>query len=127
MLNKRIHDLRVAQGYSQVALAKRLGVSKQAVSNWENDNIQPSIEMLIRLAELFSVSTDYLLGREAALQVDLSGLDEKVVGHLLAEINTPVRSIKISPQAKSLRGCVIHTLCSDTLPLHADGAGGFGG
>ncbi len=83
MLNKRIHDLRVAQGYSQVALAKRLGVSKQAVSNWENDNIQPSIEMLIRLAELFSVSTDYLLGREAALQVDLSGLDEKVVGHLL--------------------------------------------
>ena len=67
MLNKRIHDLRVAQGYSQVALAKRLGVSKQAVSNWENDNIQPSIEMLIRLAELFSVSTDYLLGREAAL------------------------------------------------------------
>ena len=71
MLNKRIHDLRVAQGYSQVALAKRLGVSKQAVSNWENDNIQPSIEMLIRLAELFSVSTDYLLGREAALQVDL--------------------------------------------------------
>lgn len=83
MLNKRIHDLRVAQGYSQVALAKRLGVSKQAVSNWENDNIQPSIEMLIRLAELFSVSTDYLLGREAALQVDLRGLDEKVVGHLL--------------------------------------------
>ena len=86
MLNKRIHDLRVAQGYSQVALAKRLGVSKQAVSNWENDNIQPSIEMLIRLAELFSVSTDYLLGREAA-QVDLSGLDEKVVGHLLLLID----------------------------------------
>lgn len=87
MLNKRIHDLRVAQGYSQVALAKRLGVSKQAVSNWENDNIQPSIEMLIRLAELFSVSTDYLLGREAALQVDLNGLDEKVVGHLLLLID----------------------------------------
>ena len=69
MLNKRIHDLRVAQGYSQVALAKRLGVSKQAVSNWENDNIQPSIEMLIRLAELFSVSTDYLLGPSSSLNV----------------------------------------------------------
>ena len=38
MLNKRIHDLRVAQGYSQVTLAKRLGVSKQAVSNWENED-----------------------------------------------------------------------------------------
>ncbi len=87
MLNKRIHDLRVAQGYSQVALAKRLGVSKQAVSNWENDNIQPSIEMLIRLADLFSVSTDYLLGREAALRVDLSDLDEKAAGHLLLLID----------------------------------------
>ena len=62
MLSQRIRELRVAQGYSQVTLAKRLGVSKQAVSNWENDNIQPSIEMLLRLAQLFSVSTDYLLG-----------------------------------------------------------------
>ena len=50
MLSQRIRELRVAQGYSQVTLAKRLGVSKQAVSNWENDNIQPSIEMLLRLA-----------------------------------------------------------------------------
>lgn len=87
MLNKRIHDLRVAQGYSQVALAKRLGVSKQAVSNWENDNIQPSIEMLLRLADCFSVSTDYLLGREAALQVDLSDLDAAAAGHLLLLID----------------------------------------
>ena len=47
-LSQRIRELRVAQGYSQVTLAKRLGVSKQAVSNWENDNIQPSIEMLLR-------------------------------------------------------------------------------
>ena len=47
MLSQRIRELRVAQGYSQVTLAKRLGVSKQAVSNWENDNIQPSIEMLL--------------------------------------------------------------------------------
>ena len=58
MLSQRIRELRVAQGYSQVTLAKRLGVSKQAVSNWENDNIQPSIEMVLRLAQLFSVSTD---------------------------------------------------------------------
>lgn len=32
-----------------------------------------------------------------------------------------------SAEKPVLRGCVIHTLCSDTLPLHADGAGGFGG
>ena len=60
MLSQRIRELRVAQGYSQVTLAKRLGVSKQAVSNWENDNIQPSIEMLLRLAQLFSVPPEHL-------------------------------------------------------------------
>lgn len=82
MLNKRIKELRLAQGYSQVALAERLGVSKQAVSNWENDNIQPSIEMLLRLADLFCVTTDYLLGREDCLRVDISGLDPKTAGHV---------------------------------------------
>lgn len=87
MLNQRIHDLRVALGYSQVTLAKKLGVSKQAVSNWENDNIQPSIEMLLRLANLFSVSTDYLLGRSNTLQVDLSALDAETAGHVMLLIH----------------------------------------
>ena len=49
------------QGYTQVSLAQKLSVTKQAVSNWENGNIQPSIDMLVRLADLFSVTTDYLL------------------------------------------------------------------
>lgn len=87
MLSQRIRELRVAQGYSQVTLAKRLGVSKQAVSNWENDNIQPSIEMLLRLAQLFSVSTDYLLGRETSLCADLGGLSEEAAGHVLLLID----------------------------------------
>lgn len=87
MLSKRIHDLRVVQGYSQVSLAKKLGVSKQAVSNWENDNIQPSVDMLVRLADLFAVSTDYLLGREQALQANLSELDPETAGHILVLVN----------------------------------------
>ena len=41
MLNERIRELRNAAGISQVELAEKLGVSKQSVSNWENDNIQP--------------------------------------------------------------------------------------
>ena len=61
MLNERIRELRTAIGFSQVELAEKLGVSKQSVSNWENDNIQPSIEMLIKIAHTFNVSTDYLL------------------------------------------------------------------
>ena len=49
MLGQRIGELRTACGWSQVELAKRLRVAKQTVSNWENENIQPSIEMLVRL------------------------------------------------------------------------------
>ena len=62
MLSERIRELRKASGMTQVALAKELGVTKQCVSNWENGNIQPSVDMLVRLALRFGVSTDHLLG-----------------------------------------------------------------
>ena len=64
MLGQRIGELRTACGWSQVELAKKLRVAKQTVSNWENENIQPSIEMLVRLSNIFGVTTDYLLGLE---------------------------------------------------------------
>ena len=82
MLNQRIRQLRQARSMSQVDLAKRLNVTKQSVSNWENDNIQPSIEMLVRLSAVFSVSTDYLLGLDSSEHLDVSGLPEEVVVHL---------------------------------------------
>lgn len=82
MLNQRIRQLRQARSMSQVDLAKRLNVTKQSVSNWENDNIQPSIEMLVKLSAVFSVSTDYLLGLDSSEHLDVSGLPEEVVAHL---------------------------------------------
>ena len=42
MLNERIRQLREARGMTQVELARQLSVTKQSVSNWENNNIQPS-------------------------------------------------------------------------------------
>lgn len=82
MINERIKQLRQARSMTQVELASGLGVSKQCVSNWENDYIQPSIEMLIKLAEFFKVSTDYLLGRDDGLNINVSGLTEKEVAHI---------------------------------------------
>ena len=82
MLNQRIRQLRQARSMSQVDLAKRLNVTKQSVSNWENDNIQPSIEMLVKLSAVFSVSTDYLLGLDSSEHLDVSGLPEEVVVNL---------------------------------------------
>ena len=82
MLGQRIGEMRTAFGWSQVELAKRLGVAKQTVSNWENENIQPSIEMLVRLAKLFSVSTDYLLGLDEIPRLSIEGLPDSFVAHI---------------------------------------------
>lgn len=82
MLSQRIHELRTARGINQVKLGEILGVTKQSVSNWENDNIQPSIEILMKLAEYFGVSTDYLLGLEEKRTLDVTGLSLEEVAHI---------------------------------------------
>ena len=82
MLNENIKRLRLARGLNQVEFAKVMGVSKQCVSNWENDNVMPSIEMLIKIADFFNVTTDYILGRNEKVYIDASGLTDEQVGHI---------------------------------------------
>ena len=77
----RIRELRKARHLTQVKLAKALGVSKQSVSNWENDNILPSIEMLVKIADYFSASTDYLLGLDDRKYIETTNLDEEQIAH----------------------------------------------
>lgn len=77
----RVRDLRKARNITQVQLAKTLCVSKQSVSNWENNNILPSIEMLVRIAKYFSVSTDYLLYLDDRKYVETTNLDKKQIAH----------------------------------------------
>ncbi|WP_074932897.1 helix-turn-helix transcriptional regulator [Treponema bryantii] len=82
MLSERIKELRIARGMSQVEIAERLGVSKQSVSNWENDNILPSIDMLIKIAHLFSVSTDFLLGEDERQYLEVTDLTQTQMSHI---------------------------------------------
>ena len=81
-LNDNIKKLRIAQGLNQVEFAKILCVTKQCVSNWENDNVVPSIEMLCKIADFFGVSTDYLLGRSGKRAIEVSNLTEEQIAHL---------------------------------------------
>lgn len=87
MLSTRIRELRLAGHITQTELAAALGVTKQSISNWENDNIQPSIDMLLRLADFFSVSTDYLLGLENEERVRVAGLSREQRAHIQAVID----------------------------------------
>ena len=87
MLSKRIYQLRVSFGWTQVQLAQKLGITKQTVSNWENDNIQPSIDMLVKLSKIFNVSTDYLLGLTPTNSINVDGLPTKFVSHIVQIID----------------------------------------
>lgn len=82
MLCDIIRELRKSFNISQVQLANELGVTKQCVSNWENDNILPSLDMLLKIAKYFNVTTDYLLGVSNDNIVDVTGLSEVEKSHI---------------------------------------------
>lgn len=82
MFGDKIKILRTAHNLSQVQLAEQLKVSKQTISNWENNNILPSIEMLINIARHFSVSTDYLLELDERNYIEVSGLTDTQLAHI---------------------------------------------
>lgn len=84
MLGEQIKKLRLSHNLSQVDLARKLGVSKQSVSNWENDNILPSIDVLKKICSFFSCSADYLLeinqGKE--LYIETTNLTLRQIAHI---------------------------------------------
>ena len=82
MFEEIIRDLRLNRGLSQVELGKELHVSKQCICNWENGNIMPSVDMLMKIAEFFSVSTDYLLGLDDRRYIETTGLTERQITHI---------------------------------------------
>lgn len=59
----RLKELRIEYKMTQEELAKKLGVSRQVYANYENEINEPSLEMLIKIANLYQCSIDYLLGR----------------------------------------------------------------
>lgn len=59
---KNLKTLRDEAGISQKQLAETIGVSQQSINKYENHNIEPDIDTLIRMADYFNTSVDYLIG-----------------------------------------------------------------
>lgn len=64
ILAEKITEERKKNGWSQEEMAEKLSVSRQAVSKWESAQSTPDLQKVLRLAEIFGVSTDYLLKDE---------------------------------------------------------------
>ena len=82
MFGDMIKNLRQSRSLNQVQLADSLNVPKQTVSNWENNNILPSIEMLVKISQFFSVSTDYLLELDSRSYIEVTGLTDVQLAHV---------------------------------------------
>ncbi len=85
-LGNIIKSLRLQRSWSQEELARRVGVKKSSISAYENDIRLPSYDVLIEIARVFDVSTDYLLEFENRHIIDVSGLTEpevRAIKHLI--------------------------------------------
>lgn len=92
-IGKRVAELRKSKNMTQVELADQLGISYQAVSNWETGNSMPDIAKLEDLSNIFDVSIDELLGNAARAKVvkeimnkekiNVNDMDEEAVKDVL--------------------------------------------
>lgn len=79
MISEKIKFLREQKELTQSDLAKKLNITRSSVNAWEMGISVPSTQYIVELANLFSVSTDYLLGVEKTSTIDIAGLTEKDV------------------------------------------------
>lgn len=63
-IGNRIFELRTEMGFSQQKLANEIGVTQKAIDFWEKGMNEPKASYVMRLAKVFNVSADYLLGIE---------------------------------------------------------------
>ncbi len=63
-MGEKLHTLRKANGYTQIYVAKEIGITKSLVSMYEADKRVPSRSTLLKLAQIYSVSMDFLMGRD---------------------------------------------------------------
>ena len=76
MIAERIRELRESKKYTQSELAKELGITRSSVNAWEMGISVPSTQYIVELAQIFHVSTDYLVGVTNSAALNVEGLDD---------------------------------------------------
>lgn len=89
----RLRKLRTDYGMTQLELAQKLGLTKSVISAYETDLRMPSYDVLVNIANIFKVSTDYLLGVNISKTLDLSGLSVEEINAVTLIVNSFKRKI----------------------------------
>ena len=77
LLGDKIRDLRKSARYTQDELAGRINVAKASISAYERNVRQPSLDVIISIARVFNVSTDYLLLGKQDMVIEISDLNDE--------------------------------------------------
>lgn len=86
-LSVRLRELRTNKKLTQAQVAQYVGVTRGVISAYETDIRQPSYDILIRLALLYGVTTDYLLCMEEKRYLDISGLSDREAAAVCEMVN----------------------------------------
>ena len=117
---KNLRKVRKIRGFTCESLGERLNVEKSTVSRYERSEIQPSKEVLIKMAEVLSCTTDYLLGitnnpevslYETPFQKNITILGE-VVAKALVDGGVVNSEAELTPEIAERTGELIHGICT---------------
>lgn len=86
-MGEKLKALRLEKNLTQKQVADRIGLAISAVSSYESGMRYPSYEALIKLARIFHVSTDYLIGMTDTRNIDVSGLNDEEIACVLQMID----------------------------------------
>lgn len=92
-MGNRLKSLRVEKKLTQKQVADRIGLAVSAISSYESDSRYPSYDVLVRLAHIFHVSTDYLLGMTNKRSIDVTGLTDSEI-EVIFQLTEMLRSNK---------------------------------
>lgn len=85
---EKLKQLRKSRGLTQKELGAKVGLSKAVVSKYENDLGYPSLDVIVKIASFFNVTTDYLLGAKQGKTLDVTGLTDTqlaIINQLITE------------------------------------------
>lgn len=103
MYGKIIRELREEKGWTQTELAKRIGTTQKNISKYELEFLDLSTELLLKLSQIFSVSTDFILGQENDFGVVIQTAPNNKLNELEEKILSIVREYPKGYEEEALR------------------------